>query len=107
ALLAAGLPVELHHDDWRAIPGCEAAVCPTPRLQDFYRLLGESQVNLSLASDEEPVPYPQLRLLTLEIAAAGGMQIAYACDELDDYFVPGRDIETFTTTDELVAKVRR
>ena len=106
SLLAVGLPMELHHADWATIPGCEAAARPTPSRAAFFDIFRTSTVNLVLASDWGPRIYPMIKLLNMEIAAAGGMQLTSPCAELDDYFTADLDIAYATTESEFARQAR-
>ncbi|MBC7544545.1 MAG: glycosyltransferase family 1 protein, partial [Candidatus Sericytochromatia bacterium] len=100
-LLASGLPLELHHDDWATVPGCEAAARPTPTLTAWFGTFRTATVNLALAADWDIGPHPLVKLLNVEIAAAGGMQIAQPSAELADLFSFDRDIATADTAAEI------
>jgi spore maturation protein CgeB len=49
----------------------------------------------------------QVKGRNFEIPGCGGFQISGAADELDAYYEPGREIEVFRTTDELVELITR
>ncbi|MBC7542773.1 MAG: glycosyltransferase [Candidatus Sericytochromatia bacterium] len=105
-LLEAGLPLELHHDDWARVPGCEAAARPTPTLTDLFGVFRTATVNLVLPADWCSEPQPMIKNLNVEIAAAGGMQIAHPCAELADLFDLDGDIATATTAAEIADRAR-
>jgi tetratricopeptide (TPR) repeat protein len=106
ALADAGLPLELHHDNWAQVPGLQHFARPTPALKDFYNILRTSTVNISLSSERGSKPYRGLKGLNVEIAAAGGMQISDPSDEIADILQPGRDIEFAESLEDFVAKAR-
>ncbi|MBC7544243.1 MAG: glycosyltransferase family 1 protein [Candidatus Sericytochromatia bacterium] len=106
SLIAAGLPIELHHDAWATVPGCEAAARPTPSREGFYRILRTSTVNLVVAADGGPTIHPMVKLLNLEIAAAGGMQVTSHCVELADYFTSETDIAYAEGVADFVTQAR-
>ncbi|MBC7544547.1 MAG: glycosyltransferase, partial [Candidatus Sericytochromatia bacterium] len=105
-LLAHGLPVELHHDSWASVPGCEAVARPTPSLPAMFETFRTATVNLALASDWSIEPHPAIKLMNVEIAAAGGMQIASPCPELADLFSCDRDVATAETPEEIALLAR-
>lgn len=106
ALLAADLPVELCHDSWAQVPGLQAFARPTPTLAGFFHGLRTATVNVSLPSDYLPQPVPGVRLLHLETAAAGGMQVTSPAVELDDYFVADTDIAYADSVNGFVTQAR-
>ena len=124
ALADAGLPVEVHGAAWLEIPElAHLAVVPSPTspaaqqerdlvthsalvMAEILEVFQTSQVNLSLLGDYLPVPNPGIRLLSLEICAAGGMQLTDPSPELADHYTYGRDIAVFHDLDELVRQAR-
>jgi hypothetical protein len=106
ALVAAGLPVELHHDRWADIPRFAAHARPTPPMTAFYDVFRTSTVNLSLPSDWGPEPYPGVKGLSVEIASAGGMLLTYPSAELFDLFEAGRDVACAETPEDFVRQAR-
>jgi hypothetical protein len=106
AVFAAGLPLELCHDTWAAVPGLQAAARPTPPLQDYFTDLRTATVNICLSGDYLPDPVPGMRLLHLEVAASGGMQITNPSEELADYFTAGTDIAYAETPEAVVRQAR-
>ncbi|MBC7544242.1 MAG: glycosyltransferase [Candidatus Sericytochromatia bacterium] len=106
ALLAAGLPVELHHDAWATVPGCEAAARPTPTMTEHFDILRTSTVNLAISADWGPVIFPMLKGIHLEIAVVGGMMLTTQCTELDDYFTAGTDVAYAETVEDYVRQAR-
>jgi tetratricopeptide (TPR) repeat protein len=106
ALAAAGLPLELHHDDWAKIPVLAHFARPTPTRAQLHDVFRTSAVNLSLASETGDKPYRGIKGLNLEIAAAGGMQITDPSDEVTDILEPGHDLEFADGIPDFVAKAR-
>jgi hypothetical protein len=106
ALRQAGVPLELHHDGWKEIPGLSDAARPTPTLDGFFRVFRSSMVNLCLAAEGTAQPYRGMKLLSLEIAAAGGPQLVTPSAELADIFTAGEDLLTAWTVDEVVDQAR-
>jgi hypothetical protein len=106
ALADAGLPLELHHDHWSQLPRFAAHARPTPPMAAFFDVFRTSTVNLSLPSDWQSEPHPSIKGLTLEIAAAGGMQLTYPSDELFDLFVAGQDVACAESPEDFVRQAR-
>lgn len=48
----------------------------------------------------------QIKARTFEVSACGGFLLTQAAEHLDEFLLPGRDIATFTHTDEIVDRVR-
>lgn len=48
----------------------------------------------------------QIRLRDVEIPMTGGFLLAEACSETQNYFVPGRHLDTWESEDDLLEKVR-
>jgi hypothetical protein len=72
----------------------------------FFDVFRTSTVNLSLPSDWQPEPHPSIKGMTIEIAAAGGMQLTYPSAELFDLFVNGRDVACAETPADFVRQAR-
>ncbi len=47
-----------------------------------------------------------IKARNFEIPAAGGFQLSHFALEIDDYFVPGKEIALFATIDELIAQTK-
>jgi hypothetical protein len=107
ALRDAGLPLELHHDDWAAIDGLADVARPTPGLDTFFVVARTSMVNLVLASEGTDAPYAGIKGLSLEIAAAGGAQVVTPSAELSDILTDGEDVLTAGTKGQVVEAARR
>ncbi|MFA7268812.1 MAG: glycosyltransferase [Sterolibacterium sp.] len=48
----------------------------------------------------------QIKARVFEVPAAGGCLLTEPAEGMEEYFIPGREIETFVAHDELVAKIR-
>jgi tetratricopeptide (TPR) repeat protein len=106
AMANAGLPLELHHEDWAKIPGLQRFTRPSPELEAFFEIFRTSAVNLSLPADWFPFPYRGVKGLNMEIAAAGGMQLTHPADEFADVFDVGRDLALAETPQGFVQQAR-
>ncbi len=104
SLLASGLPVSFHHDGWREVPGFEGVALKTPSVRTMFDLIRKSAVNLCLPSEFGPVPYPMVKGLNVEIAAAGAMQVTYPSREVTD--ILGDSVVTADSLDAFVDRAR-
>lgn len=100
---------------------------PTGRLAlpDVVNVFNSTKINLNISNSShwdpaflaaDPLALPrmlklgkhreQVKVRHFEIAGSGGFQLSYAVDYLTEFFVPGVEIATYATVDELVSKVR-
>ncbi|MBC7545827.1 MAG: hypothetical protein H7338_24105, partial [Candidatus Sericytochromatia bacterium] len=106
ALLAAGLPVELAHPDWRLVPGCAHLVADPLRLSAVHAAMASATVNVCLAADGAAETWPSFQLSCLQVAATGGMLLTEPCDEFGDFFIDGLEALTVRSPAEGVAQAR-
>jgi len=89
--------------------GWESGVVAT---SEVSRIINDSAVSLNF-SDAGPqlqggrrVRSRQIKARVFEVPAAGGCLLTESAEGLEEYFVPGEEIETFASIDELAAKIR-
>ncbi|MFH1095473.1 MAG: glycosyltransferase [Candidatus Micrarchaeota archaeon] len=70
-------------------------------------LFANAKITLCPAESSILFAPAQMKSRFFEVAACGGFQLAGEADELPDYFVPGKEIETYANPGELIAKIRR
>jgi spore maturation protein CgeB len=77
----------------------------TRRADDSMRLNtpGEIRSNLSVLFNERR---PQIKGRNFEIPGSGGFLLTSHADNLEEYFVPGKEIATFNGVDDLIGKIR-
>ncbi len=73
---------------------------------EMIELFNRARIILNFSSSQG---HPELKFLkgrVFEIPASGGFLLTEACDELEDYFDVGVEVEQFAGRDELLDKVR-
>jgi spore maturation protein CgeB len=93
--------------------------------EEMVALFGSSRINLNLSNSSTPAPTRRMRLgalargrridrrarpsqikgRTFEVPGSGGFLLTERVAHLGDYFEPGRELDTFATTDELVERI--
>jgi len=70
----------------------------------MLRALNRSRVTINVAVDGFDVQPPNMRVI--ETTGAGGFLLTNAHPDLSQFFSPGKELETFSNGDELIAKIR-
>jgi spore maturation protein CgeB len=70
----------------------------------MLRTLSRSRVTINVAVDGFDVQPPNMRVI--ETTGAGGFLLTNAHPELGRFFIPGEELETYATGDELIGKIR-
>ena len=77
---------------------------------DYIAMFSRSKISLGFTTVAEPIPgigyVKQVRLRDFEAPMSGAFYLVEECDELFDFFEPGREIATFSDEDELAAKAK-
>ena len=71
---------------------------------DTYRVFGRSQITLNVHIDVAEGVASNMRLF--ETTGCGALLITEASPFLSHYYVPGREVETYQSIDELLEKIR-
>jgi spore maturation protein CgeB len=78
--------------------------------EEYVRMFSRSKISLGFTTlagtAPEGGPNHQVRLRDFEAPMSGAFYLVEYFEELADFFEPGREIETFSDGDELVAKAR-
>jgi spore maturation protein CgeB len=83
-----------------------------PPLSDeaFIEMYSRSNISLGFTKvavfERDGSAIKQVRLRDFEATMSGAFYLVEQCDELEDFFEPGREIETFHDADELCEKAR-
>jgi spore maturation protein CgeB len=84
--------------------GTENGVVDASRIPDIYRT---SRISLNFSgAGQGRGDHRQIKARTFEVPGAGGFLLTEAAPGLERYFEPGKEIETFDSLDQLVAKAR-
>ncbi len=70
-------------------------------------VISKSKINLNFCGNSRNSHIKQIKTRFFEITAAGGFLLSEYAPKIEDYFVIGREIETFTTLVEAVRKIKR
>jgi spore maturation protein CgeB len=103
ALRARGIEIVCFGHGW---PG---GAVGSERIPDIVR---ESAISLNFGdsglvwNDWLPARSRQIKARVFEVPGHGGFLLTEPAEDLEQYFVPGKEIETFASTDELAAKIR-
>ncbi|MBC7804137.1 MAG: glycosyltransferase family 1 protein [Candidatus Parcubacteria bacterium] len=103
-LAARGIEVECFGHGWPN--GAVTAV-------DVARIARESAISLGFGDSglqwEGLLPYRsrQIKARTFEIPGAGGFLLTEGAEELERYYVPGKEIEVFASAADAAVKIRR
>lgn len=78
--------------------------------EDVPALFRDSKINLGftrMAQDDPGRPgLSQVKLRDFEVPACGGFYLVEHAPDYADFFIPGREVETWRTTGELLEKIR-
>lgn len=94
-------------DEWVDVPA--ANLGPALSDEDYISMFSRSKISLGFTTVAEPIPglghVKQVRLRDFEAPMSGAFYLVEECEELFDFFEPGKEVATFSDEDELAAKV--
>lgn len=102
ALMAAGIRVDLFGNYWDGYDNWHGYV------KDFHamlRVFNGSKICLNLSNPWHVGTMPQIKGRHFEIPQTGGFQLCTPADDLENYFVPDKEIVIVDSIDEMVEKM--
>ncbi|MCX7935358.1 MAG: glycosyltransferase, partial [Planctomycetota bacterium] len=97
---------------WRHRAAIPPEICgPSLSDEEMVKMYSRSKIALGFTSVAAPAPGEkqlrrQVRLRDFEVAMCGAFYLVEECDELADFFAPGREIIFFRDAHDLIAKCR-
>lgn len=92
-----GVDIAVYGKSWKT------GILPTEEMIAAYN---SSKISLSFIKTADGSGRIQLKARLFEIIMAGGFILSEYCDELNDYFDIGSEIDTFRSPDELLDKIK-
>jgi hypothetical protein len=102
-MMAAGIKIDLFGNYWDGYTNWHGYLTDFNEVIDVFNA---SRVNLNLSNPWHHGTMPQIKGRHFEIPQCQGFQISTPADDLESYFVPGKEIIIVNTVTELIEKTR-
>jgi hypothetical protein len=103
AMMAAGIKLDLFGNYWDGYANWHGY---RQNFEDIIRVFNCSRVNLNLSNPWHHGTMPQIKGRHFEIPQCGGFQISTPADDLETYFVPGKEIVIVNSVQDLIEKTK-
>jgi len=101
-LIQAGIKVHLFGEFWEGYPDSK---CELLESDDMIKVFHLSKINLNFSNPSQG-GLPQIKGRHVDILAAGGFQLCTSADNLEEYFVPNKEIVIVNSMPEMLTKIK-
>jgi len=75
-------------------------------IDEQNKVISQSKINLNFTGNSHDPSIKQIKTRFFEITSSGGFLLSEYAPKIEDFFIPGKEIETFVTKEELVDKIK-